>query len=53
LLVLREKIIRPLLGAGTQPEPQAKPANPVPVDRHYENIRAGMRDLFTELGIAA
>jgi hypothetical protein len=39
--------------AGTQPEPQAKPANPVPIDRHYENIRAGMRDLFAELGIAA
>jgi hypothetical protein len=53
LLVLREKIIRPLLAASTQPEPQAKPANPVPVDRQSENIRAGMRDLFTELGIAA
>jgi hypothetical protein len=53
LLVLREKIIRPLLAASTQPEPQAKPANPVPVDHHYENIRAGMRDLFTDLGIAA
>jgi hypothetical protein len=39
--------------AGTQPEPQAKPANPVPVDRCYENIRAGMRDPFAELGIAA
>jgi len=22
----------------------------VPVDRQYENIRAGMRDLFTDLG---
>ena len=53
LLVLREKIIRPLLAASTKPEPQAKPANPVPVDHHYENIRAGMRDLFTDLGIAA
>jgi hypothetical protein len=53
LLVLREKIIRPLLAAGTQPEPQAKPANPVPIDHHYERLRAGMRDLFTELGIAA
>jgi hypothetical protein len=38
LLVLREKIIRPLLAAGTQPEPQAKPANPVPIDHHYENL---------------
>jgi hypothetical protein len=53
LLVLREKIIRPLLAASCQPEPSAKPANPVPIDHHYESLRAGMRDLFTDLGIAA
>jgi DNA-binding transcriptional ArsR family regulator len=53
LLVLREKIIRPLLAASGQPEPPAKPAHPMPVDHHYESLRAGMRDLFTELGIAA
>jgi hypothetical protein len=53
LLVPREKIIRPLLAAGTQPEPRAKPANPVPIDHHYENLRAEMRNLFTEPGIAA
>jgi hypothetical protein len=53
LLVLREKIIRPLLAASGQPEPPAKPAHPTPIDHHYESLRAGMRDLFTELGIAA
>jgi hypothetical protein len=53
LLVLREKIIRPLLAASGQPEPPGKPANPVPIDYHYESLRAGMRSLFTELGIAA
>jgi hypothetical protein len=53
LLVLREKIIRPLLAASGKPEPPAKPANPLPLDYHYENLRAGMRDLFTDLGIAA
>jgi len=53
LLVLREKIIRPLLAASGQPEPPAKPANPVPADHHYETLRVGMRDLFTDLGIAA
>jgi hypothetical protein len=53
LLVLREKIIRPLLAASTQPEPTAKPAHPMPVDLHYETLRAGMRLLFTEVGIAA
>jgi hypothetical protein len=53
LLVLREKIIRPLLAASGQPEPHGKPANPVPIDHHYESLRAGMRSLFTDLGIAA
>ena len=53
LLVLREKIIRPLLAASGQPEPTAKPAHPTPIDHHYESLRAGMRGLFTELGIAA
>ena len=53
LVVLREKIIRPLLAASNQPEPLAKPGNPLPIDHHYENLRAGMRDLFTDLGIAA
>ncbi|MEO7143553.1 MAG: hypothetical protein ABI165_08630 [Bryobacteraceae bacterium] len=53
LLVLREKIIRPLLAASGQPEPQGKPANPVPIDHHYESLRATMRHLFTDLGIAA
>jgi hypothetical protein len=53
LLVLREKIIRPLLAASSQREPQVKPANPIPIDHHYESLRAGMRDLFTDLGIAA
>ncbi len=53
LLVLREKIIRPLLAASAQPPPPAQPLNPTPTDHHYENLRAGMRDLFQELGLAA
>jgi len=52
LLVLREKIIRPLLAASSQPEPPCQ-ANPMPIDRHYESLRAGMRDLFAELGMVA
>jgi len=53
LLVLREKLIQPLLAASGQPEPPGKPANPVPIDHHYESLRAAMRDLFIDLGIAA
>jgi hypothetical protein len=53
LIVMREKILRPLLTASGQPEPALRPANPTPIDHHYEALRAGMRNLFTELGIAA
>ena len=53
LLVLREKIIRPLLAASRQPQPPLQPLNPTPIDHHYESLRAGMRDLFNELGLAA
>jgi hypothetical protein len=53
LLVLREKIIKPLLAASGQPQPASKPVNPIPLDHHYENLRAGMRGLFNELGLAA
>jgi hypothetical protein len=53
LLVMREKIIRPLLAASGLPQPTVRPANPTPIDHHYEALRVGMRDLFTDLGIAA
>jgi hypothetical protein len=53
LVVLREKVIRPLLAASTRPQPQSKLPNPTPIDQHYENLRAGMRGLFIELGVAA
>ena len=53
LLVLRHKIIRPLFATSTQPQPPAQPANPIPMDHHYESLHADMHNLFTELGIAA
>jgi len=53
LVVLREKVIRPLLAARQRPESQIKPNHPTPVDHHYENLRGGMRDLFTALGMVA
>jgi hypothetical protein len=53
LVVLREKVIKPLLAASQQPESQTKPNHPTSVDRHYEHLRIGMRDLFTALGVAA
>ena len=52
LLVLRERVIRPLLAASGQPDPPSQ-LNPMPIDRHYESLRAGMRDLLVELGMVA
>jgi hypothetical protein len=53
LLVLRDKVIRPLLAASCQPDAGAKPLNATPIDHHYESLRTGMRNLFTLLGVAA
>ena len=53
LLVLREKIIKPMLAASSRSQPTSHPANPTTIDRHYESLRSTMRDLFTDLGVAA
>jgi hypothetical protein len=53
LLVLRDKVIRPLLAATQRPETTSRPNHPTPVDHHYEQLRAGMRDLFAALGMVA
>jgi len=53
LVVLREKVIRPLLAASIRPKADSKLSNPTPIDQHYENLRVGMHNLFTELGVAA
>jgi len=53
LVVLREKVIRPLLAASQRPGSSAKPNHPTPIDHHYEHLRVGMHDLLTALGIVA
>jgi len=53
LVVLREKVIRPLLAASQRPETPSKPNHPTPVDHHYQQLQAGMRGLFAALGIVA
>ena len=54
-IVLREKVIRPLLAGSLHVE--VKPGRPpktfTRVDRHYQNLQQGMQGLFAELGIAA
>lgn len=53
VLLLRDKVIQPLLAAALQPLPTPGAQNPTRLDHHYEALRVGMRGLFQELGIAA
>ena len=53
LVVLRDKVIKPLLAAGCHPARGRKPKNPTPLDRHYAALRRQMLGLFDSLGIAA
>jgi hypothetical protein len=53
LLVLRDKVIQPLLAGALQTRPARGAQNPTRLDHHYETLRVGMRGLFQELGIAA
>ena len=53
LLVLRDKVIKPLLAASTETYPAHGPQNPRNLDRHYEALRAGMQGVFRELGLDA
>jgi len=53
LLVLRDKVIKPLLAASTETRPTHGSQNPTALDNHYETIRAAMQGIFRELGLAA
>ena len=53
LVILREKIIRPILAGIGKPKLGRKPKNWSPLDEHYELIRQNMFTLFEDLGIAA
>ena len=53
LIVLREKVIKPLLAAAQAQRKPRKPRNPTPLDVHYESLRVAMRGVFQELGVAA
>ena len=53
LLVLREKVIKPLLAASIETQPARGAQHPSNLDRHYETIRVGMQGVFRELGLAA
>jgi hypothetical protein len=49
----RDKAIKPLLAAAQELRPRRGAHNPTPLDAHYDALRAAMRRVFHELGIAA
>ena len=53
LVVLRNKVIRPLLASAKQTKPALGAQNPTAIDKHYQSIQTGMQALFYELGLAA
>jgi hypothetical protein len=53
VLILREKVIKPVLARAGKPRRAPKPKQQSPVDAHYETIQLAMRNLFQTIGIAA
>jgi len=52
LLVIREKIIKPVLAGAGKPKRGPKPKNLSPVNKHYKNLQSEMHSLFLTIGIA-
>jgi hypothetical protein len=52
LVVLRERVIQPLLAGIATPRLGRKPKNWSSIDQHYETLRLNMRTLLQELGVA-
>lgn len=53
LVILREKVLRPILAGVNQPKIDRKPNNRSAIDEHYQLIRRVMFTLLEDLGIAA
>lgn len=52
-LILREKIIKPVLARAGKPKPGRPPKRVHPLDVHYENLQREMRHTLEMLGLAA
>lgn len=53
LVVLREQVIKPLLGGVRTPHQGWPPKSWTPLDHHYQTLRAHMQRLFADLGLAS
>ena len=52
-IVLREKVLIPLLAGVGNRKPGRKPSNRSQIDIHYENVQSEMQSIFEIIGIAA
>ena len=52
LLVLREKVLKPVLAGAGKPKRGRKPKHQSQTDIHYANIQTEMRNLFQTIGLA-
>ena len=52
-LILREKVLNPLLGSPRKRKTRPRPQDQCKVDIHYENIQNEMQNIFEIYGIAA
>jgi len=52
-IVLREKVLIPLLAGAGNRKPGRKPTNRSQIDIHYENVQSEMQNIFEIIGIAA
>src|SRR5262249_32976273 len=53
LLILREKVIKPVLAGAGRPKPGRPPKRVSPLDAHYENLQREMQHTLATLGLAA
>jgi len=53
LLILREKVLKPVLAGAATPKPSPKPHRSHPLDVHYDNLQQELRRTFETLGLAA
>jgi hypothetical protein len=53
LLILREKVIKPVLAAAAKPQPDSPPKRIHPLDVHYDTLQRELRRTFETLGLAA
>ncbi|MBM3471635.1 MAG: hypothetical protein FJX73_12730 [Armatimonadetes bacterium] len=53
LLILRDRVVRPLMAAASRSEPAPQPREATALDLRYAAVHREMRNLFNHLGIAA